>query len=70
MTRCPGSGQRQMLSWPPTEEDGYPGAVVCIECDLGIQVRKGSVREDESESGWPGYSGIVKVHDKPKEDQP
>lgn len=67
MTRCKGSGQRQMLAWPPTKEDGYPGAVVCRECSLGVQVRKDSVRKDKSETGFDGLSGIVKIHDEPKD---
>lgn len=60
--KCPGSGERQMLSWMPTPEDGYPGAVVCIVCSGGIQVLKGSVREDTSKSGQFGWSGVVKAH--------
>lgn len=62
--KCRGSGERQMLSWPPTTEDGYPGAVVCLWCSRGVQVRKGSVRDAVSQSGQQGLSGIVKVHEK------
>jgi hypothetical protein len=62
--RCGGSGLRQMLAWPPTPEDGYPGAVVCIKCSAGVQVRKGSVRRDTAMNGERGLSGIVKRHNK------
>lgn len=62
--RCAGSGQRQMLAWMP-DDNGYPGAVVCLKCDLGIQVRKGSVRKATSLTGFEGLSGVVKVHNRP-----
>lgn len=62
--RCPGSGQVQVLDWPPT--DTYQGAVVCMECTLGVLVRKGSVVE-VTVKGQVMYTGIVKVHQKPDE---
>ncbi len=62
--RCGGSGQRQMLSWPPTPEDDYPGAVVCLKCSAGVQVQKGSVRRDTTMNGEACLSGIVKRHHK------
>lgn len=60
--KCEGSGQEQMLTWPRT--DNYPGAVVCLYCSKGVQVRKGSVRKATSVSGHEGFSGIVRRHDK------
>lgn len=58
--RCPGSGTIMSLSWMPTKEDGYPGAVVCTECSRGVQVVKRSVYEDKK----TGYLfGRVKVHE-------
>jgi hypothetical protein len=60
-TRCKGSGDVQYLDWPQT--DNYPGAVVCIECSLGVPVRRPSVHYDEKEGRW---YGTVRVHDRPK----
>lgn len=62
--RCGGSGLRQMLAWPPTAEDNYPGAVVCIHCSKSVQVRVGTVRRARRWSGEAGLSGIVKRHNK------
>ena len=58
--KCPGSGTRMMLAWPPDKE-GYPGAVVC-QCSFGVLVRKGTAQPDMSEAEIHGYSGIVRVH--------
>lgn len=55
--KCPASGSIQCLSWFP-DDRGYPGAVVCIECSMGVQVLKGSVTLDDKEFSW----GTVKVH--------
>lgn len=60
--KCKGSGKEQMLCWLP-EDDGYPGAVVCLYCSRGILVRKGSVRKAVSEAGQEGYSGMVRSHE-------
>lgn len=60
MKKCPGSGKRMMLSWFP-DESGYPGAVVC-ECSYGVLVRKGSVREGTSMTGFEGMAGTVRNH--------
>jgi hypothetical protein len=61
--KCEGSGDEQMLAWPP-DKDGYPGAVVCLFCSKGVPVRKGSVRKATSVSRHEGLSGIVRRHDK------
>lgn len=58
--RCPGSGTTQTLAWFP-DESGYPGAVVCISCSLGIRVLKGSVFQDAE--GY--FYGRLRVHSKP-----
>lgn len=59
--RCPGSHGSQMLDWFP-EEDGYPGACVCIHCFYGVVVLKGSVEEGISRSGHEGLTGTLRVH--------
>ena len=59
--KCEGSGEEQMLTWFP-DDDGYPGAVICLVCSRGVLVRKGSVRKATSVSGHEGFSGIVRLH--------
>lgn len=62
MKLCPQSGKSQMLAWSPDPKEGYPGAVVCLGCSGGILVRKGSVEEATSVSGFEGLAGIVRNH--------
>lgn len=50
---CPGSGERQGLSWLP-DASGYPGAVVCIYCTYGVLVKRTTVMSNET--------GIVRRH--------
>lgn len=69
MTRCPGSGTEQMLTWMPDEATGYPGAALCIHCSCGILVLKRSVKDAVSRAGFEGKSGIMRVHDKPKKEK-
>lgn len=52
-----------MLAWFP-DDDGYPGAVVCLGCSGGILVRKGSVHSATSLTGVEGFAGTVRVHDR------
>ena len=59
-TRCPQSGQIQMLSWLPYI--GYPGAVVCNSCSFGVLIRKGSDYPATSESGFNAVAGVVRTH--------
>lgn len=59
--RCPMSGEEQMLAWPPSD-DGYPGAVVCLECCFGVMIKPGSHHEATSEAGNQGLAGKVRVH--------
>jgi hypothetical protein len=59
-TRCPGSGEFQMLDWPP--EGDYPGASVCADCMFGVMIVRGSVQDAESEAGVHGRAGQLRVH--------
>lgn len=73
MTRCPGSHTVQMVDWmpddnPSVELDGkpYPGASVCISCNYGILLIKGSVHPAVSGTGFEGFAGTLRVHSLPK----
>lgn len=59
--KCEQSGSFQMLSWLP-DDKGFPGAVVCLGCQFGIMVRKGSTHEAISQSGHKGVMGVVRTH--------
>jgi hypothetical protein len=61
-SRCPGSHGVQMLAWPPTENNAYPGAAVCLHCSKGVPVLRGSVHPAVSESGHEGLAGSLRVH--------
>lgn len=67
MTRCKGSGTRQMLTWMP--DAGYPGGAICVSCSRGVLVRVNSVQDDVSMTGFPGKSGVLRVHAEPKKEK-
>lgn len=59
--RCPGSGRVQMLDWFPDDE-GYPGAVVCIYCSYGVLIVRGSEHRAVSRGGHSGLAGKLRAH--------
>ena len=61
LVRCEGSHTVQDLAWVP-DDKGYPGAAVCLKCDGGIQVLKGSAELVELEDGSEIWVGKLCVH--------
>ena len=59
--KCHMSGQSQMLAWAP-DKSGYPGAVVCLGCSFGVQIRKGSDHPAVSGTGIEWLAGTVRTH--------
>lgn len=66
--KCEGSGQFQMVDWPPDENsmayDGkpYPGASVCVFCSYGVLLVRGSIHKAVSGAGREGDAGKLRVH--------
>lgn len=75
--KCPGSGQRVSLAWPPETlvVEGmkpYPGGVICPACSLGLEVLHDTVRKEEipyldvmdedKPRTYATYSGVVRAH--------
>jgi len=62
--KCPGSGRREELAWPPSLFSA--GGLICPVCAIGMEVVHGTVRI----SNWwtvlgeryPTYNGIVRAH--------
>lgn len=66
--KCKGSGTYQAVDWNTdnevTEEfpKGHPGASVCVYCNYGVLLVRGSISNGVSQLGRRGKFGKLRVH--------